>query len=355
MFLPRLTQLRFHFVLCLVSVALIAEQVTAAIVVAAADSLPQEKERADFVCDGKDDQVELAKSLELARIGKTEIDINPKTQRTVECRLNHAVEWLPGTYHLSATLEIPDAANCAIRAEGTTLRYEPSEGDCVLIRGMNRCRYNFGTIESGSTGAAVCVRPTAAMPSLMSFVNFAGLIGKQQRGTGLLLDPSHENVCVNRFDGTDILGFERGVFVGSAGGRENSASTHGKCDTNWFWLSYVRMCDTCIQESATGVDCSVWEVNVDASLPGSTAVRAAGKYGKWYIIMGTYTFERKNKALVLEPGAQHCVIEVHPPLSEFAWEDRSGADSNLIIGTDRGLSSSAALQPTGGRPGTQGQ
>lgn len=306
----------------------------AAIVVAAADSSPQERARADFVCDGKDDQVELAKSLALGRRGKAEIDVNPKTQRTIECTLNHAVEWLPGTYSLSATLEVPDSANCVIRAESTTLRYQSDEGDGVLIRGMNRCRYSFGTIESHSIGAALCVRPNAEMPALMSFVNFAGLIGKDAHGTGLLLDPSHENVCVNRFEGTDILGFDRGVFVGGAGGREHSASTFGKCDTNWFWLSYIRMCNTCIEESANGVDCGVWEVNVDASLPQGTAIRAAGKYGKWFVIMGTYTFEKKNKAIVLEPGARDCVFEVHPPLSEFNWEDRSGSDTNVVLGTN---------------------
>jgi hypothetical protein len=50
--------------------------------------------------------------------------------------------------------------------------------------------------------------------------------------------------------------------------------------------------------------------------------------------MGTYTYEKKNLALVLEPGARNCVIEVHPPLSEFAWEDRSGVDTNIILGVD---------------------
>lgn len=303
----------------------------AAIVVAASDSSPQEKSRADLVCDGQDDQVELAQSLALGRRGNTEIDVNPKLQQTVECTLNHAVEWLPGTYSISETLEIPDATNCVIRAEGTALEYTKAEGDCVMIRGMNRCRYNFGTIKTNSTGAALSVRPTAKMPALMSFVNFAGLIGTDAKGTGLLLDPSQENVCVNRFEGTDVLGFERGAYVGGAGSREGSASTHGKCDTNWFWLSYVRMCGTCVEESANGVDCSVWEVNVDACLPNSVAIRAAGKYSKWFVIMGTYTFEKKNLAMVLEPGATNCVIEVHPPLSEFAWEDRSGSDTNAFV------------------------
>src|SRR5262245_40646936 len=156
-------------------------ELNAAIVVAAADSLPQEKARADLVCDGDDDQVELAKSLSMGRRGKTEIDIDPKTQRTVECTLNHAVEWMPGNYFLSAPLEIPDAANCVIRAEGTVL-HMPTEGDGVVIRGMNRNRYHFGTIEGSTEGAALRVAPRAGMPALQSFVTFAGLIGKNTRG-----------------------------------------------------------------------------------------------------------------------------------------------------------------------------
>jgi hypothetical protein len=327
-------EIRRTRVLCSMLVAVLvltARSSIAAITVAAADSLPEEKKRADLVCDGKDDQVELAASFLKAPRGKGMIDINPKTQKMVEAHRNHVVEWLPGTYHLSGTLEIPDAMDCVIRAEGTTLRYDKSEGDCVVIRGMNRCRYTFGTVDSKSTGAAIRVRPKSTMPSLMSFINFMGLVGHNQKGTGLLLDPTNENVCVNRFEGTDIAGFDTGVFVGSAGARETTTSTHGKCDTNWFWVSYVRLCNTCVHEKPGGVDCSVWQVNVDASLPGSVAIRAAGKYGKWYVIMGAYTFERQNKALILEPGAEHTVFEIHPPIDMFLWENKSGNDTNIML------------------------
>ena len=62
---------------------MVADRLPAAIVVAAADSLPEEKSRADLVCDGIDDQVELAASLARARTGEAVIDINPKTQQTV--------------------------------------------------------------------------------------------------------------------------------------------------------------------------------------------------------------------------------------------------------------------------------
>ena len=305
----------------------------AALVVAAADSHPEEKSRADFVCDGVDDQKELAASLARARMGDAVIDINPGTQKTVTCRKNHAVEWLPGNYHLSATLEIADAADCVIRAEGSTLHYKQQKGDCVVIRGMNRCRYNFGTIKTESDGVALRVQPKQQMPSLMSYINFQGLVGKDQRGIGLMFDPKNENVCVNRTEGTDVYGFDKGVLVGGAGGREGSASTHGKCDTNWFWVSYVRLCNTCVEEGAHGVDNSVWNVNVDASIPDSVAIRTAGGFGKWYIIMGTYGFEGKNKAIVLEPGARHSVFEMHPPVQMFAWEDNSGVDTNLMLST----------------------
>ncbi|MCC6492771.1 MAG: hypothetical protein IT424_07105 [Pirellulales bacterium] len=311
---------------------ILARCASAAIVVAASDSSDEEKARADLVCDGRDDQEELAASLARAKREAVRIDVDPKTQTTVDCAVNHAVQWLPGVYRLSGTLEVPDAANCVIEAEGTVLRYEPQEGDAVVIRGMNRCRYRFGTIESATSGAALKVAPRETMPALMSFVDFAGLIGQGAQGIGLHLDPTEENVCVNRFVGTDVMGFDKGVLVGGAGGRTNAASTQSKCDTNWFWLSYVRMCRTCVEEGSVGVDCSVWEVNVDASLPDSVAIRAGGLYGKWYVIMGTYTFEKKNKALILEPGARQCVFDVHPPLADFAWEDNSGNDTNVIGG-----------------------
>ena len=320
----------FYSLLFLLLPALCTE---AAIVVAAADSHPQEKSRADLVCDGVDDQEELAASLALAQVGEAVFDINPGAQRSVACRTNHAVRWLPGNYHLSETLEIDDAADCVIEAEGSTFHYQKPTGDCVVIRGMNRCRYNFGTIKSESEGVALRVQPKQQMPSLMSYINFQGLVGKGQRGIGLMFDPTHENVCVNRTEGTDVYGFDKGIFVGGAGGREGSASTHGKCDTNWFWVSYVRLCNTCIEESAQGVDCSVWNVNVDASIPDSVAIRTAGGFGKWYIIMGTYGFERKNKALILDPGARHSVFEMHPPLQLFAWEDNSGEETNVMLST----------------------
>ena len=332
--------LRIAFFLSLIAPLLgAARSANAAILVAAGDSLPQEKARADVVCEGHDDQVRLAAAIALGRRGRTLIDANPKSQTEVECLLNHVVELLPGNYWLSAPLEVPDAANCVIRGEGSTLHFLPASGDCVIIRGMNRCRYMFGTIETHSDGAAIHVQPKAGMPALMSFVTFTGLSGSDTRGTGLFVDPTFENVCVNRFEGTDVMGFERGAYVGAAGSREKSASTHGKADTNWFWLSYVRMCSTCIEESATGVDSCVWEVNVDASLPGATAIRAAGAYDKWFIIMGTYTHEKKNMALVLEPGARHSIFEIHPPIEDFAWEDRSGSDTNVVIST-----SQAAIQ-----------
>ncbi len=109
------------------------------------------------------------------------------------------------------------------------------------------------------------------------------------------------------------------------------------------------MCQTCIEEGAQGVDCSVWEVNVDASVPDAVAIRAGGAYGKWYVIMGTYTHEHKNLALVLEPGAKHCVIEMHPPIENFAWEDRSGDASNSILDATK-LPTAERPRAAAGRP-----
>ena len=303
---------------------------TASIVVAASNSSEEAKAGADLVCDGIDDQVELRESLTRAGRFTVMIDWSPSTQVEVECYGRHSVEWLPGDYHLGETLVIPDAADVVIRAEGTYFHYEQATGDAVRIQGMNRCRYNFGTIDSHSSDAALRVKPEKGMASLMSFVNYMGLVGHDLRGTGLFIDPTVQNVCVNRFEGTDIFGFDTGIRVADAA--KSDGSGFGKSDTNWFWISYIRVCKTCIIEGHQGIDSNVWNVNIDASIEDSVAMRAGGNFGKWYVIMGTFRYEGVNKAVILEPGAEHNVIEVHPPLEGlFQWEDNSGNDTNVIL------------------------
>ena len=50
----------------------------ASITVAASNATPEAKKRADIVCDGKDDQVELAKSFLRARTVDSLIERNPQ-------------------------------------------------------------------------------------------------------------------------------------------------------------------------------------------------------------------------------------------------------------------------------------
>ncbi len=305
----------------------------AAVTVAAANSAPAVKARADLICDGKDDQVELLASITRAAKFEVEVDVSPSMQKTVSCYGRHSVEWLPGDYDLGDTLIVPDAADLVIRAEGTYFHYRRPAGDAVVVTGMNRCRYQFGTIETGSTGAAIRVQPTPAMPALMSFVGFTGLVGRGRKGIGLALDATRENVCVNRFEGTDIAGFDVGVFVGDADQGPNLPSYRGKCDTNWFWLSYVRLCKTCIWEKGKGVDDSVWEVNVDASLPNSTAIRTAAANGRWFVIMGTFG-GTGTEAIIIDPGARENRFDVRPPISRYSWHDHSGNSTNQFLDGD---------------------
>jgi hypothetical protein len=305
----------------------------AAVTVAAANSAPAAKAKADLICDGKDDQVELLASITRAARFDVDVDVSPSLQKTVTCYGRHSVEWLPGDYELGETLMIPDAADLVIRAEGAYFHYRGDQGDALVITGMNRCRYQFGTIETGSRGAAIRVRPTPAMPALMSFVGFTGLVGRGRKGIGLALDATRENVCVNRFEGTDIAGFDVGVFVGDADQGPNLPSYRGKCDTNWFWLSYVRLCKTCIWEQGKGIDDSVWEVNVDASIPHSTAIRTAAANGRWFVIMGTFG-GKGTEAIVIDPGARDNRFDVRPPIGRYPWRDNSGNTTNQFLAGD---------------------
>jgi len=314
----------------LFAAGLMARMASAALFTVAASNTPEPaRSRADFICDGTDDQVELAASIEkgphttahVTDLGRYPVGQPFREQvSTYECLGASSVEWLPGDYHLGSTLVIPETADLMIQAQGTRFHYEKDNGDAVVVAGAFRSRYSLGTIYSNSRGAALRMKPDRHV--LMSVITFTGLVGKDFKGVGLWIDQS---VCTNRFEGTDISLFDKGVFV-------NDADT--KVDTNWFWLSYIRTCRYCIYECGKAVDCNTWDVNVDASMPGSVAIYTAATYSSWNILMGTWVLENTN-ALILAPGASHQIIQIRPPIDAFRWQDNSGNDSNVVLCTSR--------------------
>lgn len=308
----------------------------AMVVVAPADAPENVKAKADLVCDGQDDQVELLASITQAPRVTVEYDRNPGEMRSFECYGKYSIEWLPGDYHLSGTLVVPDAADMIISARAAHFYYEAEKGNAVVIQGSLRSLYSLGIIHYSGDEAALRIKPTKNMPTLSSDIFVRGLIGKKQRGTGLYIDPSVENVCINRIEAIDIYGFDYGVRVDAANQKTGRDPGHGKCDGNWWWVSNNRRCNTCYMIAHRGVDSNVWNINVDASIPGSVGLRTAELYGKYYLIMGTWQNEGGNKTIVLEPGAAHNVIEVHPPLKVFLPEENnSGNDTNIILTTER--------------------
>jgi len=161
----------------------------------------------------------------------------------------------------------------------------------------------------------------------MSDVRFTGLLGHDRKGIGLYLDNTvpHGGISTNRFEGTDISGFDIGVDV---------SDSAAKCDTNWFWLSYVRMCNTCIWEHQTRIDSNIWNVNVDASLPDSVAIRTGAMYGRWTVIMGVFAGKEKTKGIVLDPGASYNTFEVPLRSDQWVLENNSGNSTNKFILND---------------------
>ena len=162
------------------------------------------------------------------------------------------------------------------------------------------------------------------MPAVLSIVSYTGLSGIPHNAKGLYIDPSAGNICSNQFIGTDIANVYTGIYVGDAAQR---------CEQNWFWNSFIREVYQCIYERGTNVQMNVWDVNVDAWLENSEAIRTAASHGKWYVIMGTGSYVGVNNALVLEPGASHNVIEMHPPITNYAWQNNSGNTTNIFLST----------------------
>jgi hypothetical protein len=47
--------------------------------------------------------------------------------------------------------------------------------------------------------------------------------------------------------------------------------------------------------------------------------------------MGTWGHEKKNKALVVAPGARDNRFDMRPPIADYAWEDNSGNATNHFV------------------------
>ena len=296
------------FVTLCIAFTLSAKVHAASVIVAASNSTAEGIARADVVCDGTDDQIELSASFTGSR---------------------HSVEWLPGDYYLSDTVTIVPHGNGAIDAEGAYFHYLPTTGDAVHVQGMINSRLRFGVIETSSTGAAIRLQNPPGVNGLMSILSWVSLIGHNQQGTGLYLDVSEEGHGTDRFEGSEIVGFDTGIFL-----KEVAPSAPGgrKQDTNWFFVNSIRECNTCIQEEHNRVDDHVYKVGLELSLPGSVGMRIGQTLGKYNVTM-TDISGVDTKALILDPGAAGNVIEIHPPIETFSWQDNSGSLSNVILST----------------------
>jgi hypothetical protein len=299
----------------------------ASFIVAAHNSLPSAKARADIICNGTDDQIALIASMKTGTWLQTEYDDNAYTMAWS----GQSVEWLAGDYYLSGTVFIPQCVDTVLEAEGTILHYLPTTGDAVVVTGSLRSRFNFGTIWTGSTGAALAAkdRPYSNpfMPNLMSIYRFQGLQHTPPYAVNGFGFFANKHFCVNSIEGTDIRGFGTGIMIDDSDG-----GTEGKIDTNWWWLSYVRACGTDIKVTGNSVDSQQWYVNVDATTPNSIAIRTAAKFERWYIIMGTWDRSPGTRSIILDPGAESNWMEIQPQLwTVDGYENHSGYSNNVFV------------------------
>ena len=90
----------------------------ASIIVAASNSSTESKDRADYICDGTNDEVKLLASITQANRFPTKVDTAPAIQAEVKCYGRHSVEWLPGDYYLREPLTIPPRRRCCHSGRG---------------------------------------------------------------------------------------------------------------------------------------------------------------------------------------------------------------------------------------------
>lgn len=327
----------------LLLLALVVGTRCASWVVAAHNSLPSAKAKADIVCNGTNDQEILRASLKLGPLTKTQYDDNAYTM----AYSGQSVEWLAGDYFLGDSLILPQIVDTVLNAEGTILHYDgPPQKDAIILSGALRCRLNLGTIWSNSNAAALAMKSrqyaSPFMPIDMNIISFQGLqrVGATQGGPvspGIGLW-AQRPFCLNQITGTDIRGFTKGVFIDDSGPRDGHT-----IDTNWYWLSYVRGCMTAIHVTNYNVNTQQWYVNVDIMNKNSVCIRTAATTEYWHIIMGTVTRDPQSRSLILDPGAAENVFDIYPSLFHFdGYENNSGEWNNIF----RQVPRSPTMNPT---------
>lgn len=286
-------------------------------VLAPSDAPVNVKAQADIVCDGVNDEVELLASVTAS--GN-----------------NSSVVWLPGNYTLGATLTFPDLSDFILYAESTIMSFTPVVGDAVVVSNAANCEFHFGRITSGTTGARLSFKPTNAT-SFPNIFTFTKLIGIGKLGQGLKLDNSVQGSDTNHFYGGDITSVDVGVLV------TNAPDAGHKCDTNWFWLSYIRECNTLIQEGTSvpcSIDTNIWYVNM-----GNPIVRGLDTYadnGHYFLIIEAGS----GKVIRLRAGVGNTIIETVPPLQAGDLLDESAATSNRFLGSTSTVDTTGTLTLT---------
>lgn len=175
---------------------------TATLIVAANNSSDKEKDQADYVCDGTNDEVELLASI---------ADLPVKRK--------HKVVWLPGLYMLGAQLVIPPLQEFVIEARGATLAVKG-----VKFNSLLDCDITLGILAGRTNGVALEFAPeddtaggiTVNSVNHIKIGSIAGLTSYAAGSIGIYFNPTsgaHHRISL---DLLEVWGFETLIKLGSS-------------------------------------------------------------------------------------------------------------------------------------------
>jgi hypothetical protein len=272
-----------------------------------------DKQRADFVGDGVNDQNAVA--LALAAAGTS----------------NSKVWMLPGVWTFGAALTISNSNNFAFDAVGSIVFGPGGAADTFIIDGASDgSRFDFGTILTNSTGAAIHVKAAASAVN-NAWVTWGYLKGTGHAGKGLFLDATTGPMSVNHFEGGWIGTFDKGIVLDATG-------TTNFIDTTRIKSTFVYDNNTNIYgRSGTGTknNANIWDVNVDSYINGAVSIDIDHSFDKFDVIWGAQAPNpTTTKLLWLRGGALKNTFNGTPNIYETFGagyvQDDSGNTSNSL-------------------------
>lgn len=257
-----------------------------------------------------------------------------------------------GTYTLANPVTQPAAIANDVTIDAIAASFVGIAGanNGFVFTDFNRCKFDFGTFASSSSGACVLIQPTAAGGGIENQISWRSMVGTALTGYGfrvIVSGAGNKGFSASRVMAGRLANFNHGISV------EVSGATNNVDTVDWD-LNYQNNCTVGVYEnmsSSGSINSCRWTFNIEATLAGQIGYETNATLGT---IQGQVAGLATGATIIqLDAGASYNQFNLTPsqygaaanfPLAVYC-QDNSGNLTN--VGMYGWSKSGASVNPSG--------